>query len=221
MATGVSFGGGQARPMNVQQHGEENDAVLCHIASTNEFRRIAGFASRGFLNWAPRVHERYTDNLAALERADESLARPFPNAPWAAATFNFGPQTVCLPHLDSANLPWGWCAITALGRFNPDAGGHLVLWDYGLVIQCPPGSTILIPSAIVRHSNIPILEGEQRFSFTMYSAGGLFRWVSNGHRSELRAIRRARKADLARREEERSQRWQSGYALFKKYLAQI
>ncbi|KAJ3886728.1 hypothetical protein GG344DRAFT_69418 [Lentinula edodes] len=42
------------------------------------------------------------------------------------------------------------------------AGGHLVLWDLGLVIRFPPGSTILFPSSLITHSTIPIQEGETR-----------------------------------------------------------
>jgi hypothetical protein len=72
---------------------------------------------------------------------------------FATATFNFGPQTVTFPHLDFVNLPWGWCTITALGDFDPNKGGHLILWDLKLIICFPPGSTILIPSALIRHSN--------------------------------------------------------------------
>lgn len=39
-----------------------------------------------------------------------------------------------LPHLDSANLAFGWCAITTFGIFNPDWGGHLILWDLRVYI---------------------------------------------------------------------------------------
>ncbi|KAL0958332.1 hypothetical protein HGRIS_000477 [Hohenbuehelia grisea] len=197
MATGVSFGGGQTHPMNIQQHGEDNDQILRGVASTPEFRRISGFASRGFLNWAPKVHRRYEENMTTLEQADASLARPFETSPWAAATFNFGPKTVCLPHLDSANLPWGWCAITALGQFDPDKGGHLVLWDYGLVIRFPPGSTILVASAIRGRA---VQMGVQRPSLGASSNPA-----------------RARKTELAKREVDRGRRWMDGYALFKKY----
>lgn len=76
------------------------------------------------------------------------------------------------------------CAITALGDYDPKRGGHLVLWDLKLVIEFPPGSTILIPSACIRHSNVSIQEGETRYSFTQYAAGGLFRWVDHGFQSE-------------------------------------
>ncbi|KAJ7624191.1 hypothetical protein B0H17DRAFT_1151319 [Mycena rosella] len=51
---------------------------------------------------------------------------------------------------------WGWCSITALGDFDPNKGGHLILWDLRLAIRFPPGSTILIPSALLHHSNVAI-----------------------------------------------------------------
>ncbi|KAF8166468.1 hypothetical protein K438DRAFT_2066503 [Mycena galopus ATCC 62051] len=73
----------------------------------------------------------------------------FVGSVFAACTFNFGPHAICAPHLDFANLAWGWCAITALGNFNPNFGGHLIVWDLGLVIRFLPGSTILIPSTLI------------------------------------------------------------------------
>lgn len=106
----------------------------------------------------------------------------FTNSVWAAATFNFGPNTICFKHMDYSNLPFGWCSITSLGNFDPTLGGHLVLWDLHLVVEFPPGSTILLPSAAIAHSNVPInfSDGEQRYSFTQYTSGGIFRWVDQG-----------------------------------------
>src|SRR5882762_4619472 len=75
------------------------------------------------------------------------LKRNFRNSIFACATFNFGPYACSFDHTNPGNLPFGWCAITALGPFDPTQGGHLVLWDLQLVIEFPPGSTILIPSA--------------------------------------------------------------------------
>ncbi|KAJ6587294.1 hypothetical protein B0H10DRAFT_1961477 [Mycena sp. CBHHK59/15] len=39
-------------------------------------------------------------------------------------------------------------------------------------------------SPTVTHSNTPLQEGEEHFSFTQYAAGGLFRWVEYGHMKE-------------------------------------
>ncbi len=79
------------------------------------------------------------------------------------------------------NLAYGWCAIQALGNFDPKKGGHIVLWELRLVVEFPPGALILIPSATITHSNTPVAEGESRSSFTQYMPGGLFRWVDYGY----------------------------------------
>ncbi|KAF9015795.1 hypothetical protein BDZ89DRAFT_962460, partial [Hymenopellis radicata] len=83
-------------------------------------------------------------------------------------------------HTDQGNLAWSWCAITALGNYNPDKGGHLIVWDLGLIIRFPPGSTIMMPSALLTHSNVEIQQDEERMSVVHFSAGGLFRYVQNG-----------------------------------------
>lgn len=57
----------------------------------------------------------------------------------------------------------------------------MVLWDFGLVIDFPPASTILIPSALIVHSNTPVPDDKTRYSLVQYAAGGLFRWVEHGH----------------------------------------
>ncbi|KAF8868766.1 hypothetical protein BD779DRAFT_1387118, partial [Infundibulicybe gibba] len=52
--------------------------------------------------------------------------------------------------------------------------------DARLVIEFPAGSTILIPSGSMRHSNTTIGKAETRLSFTQFCAGSLFRWVEYG-----------------------------------------
>ncbi|KAJ7829017.1 hypothetical protein B0H14DRAFT_3465980 [Mycena olivaceomarginata] len=150
ISAGVSFGGGQQVPGNlslsmaIQRITRELFLLQC-------FLRIAGFANGLFRTWNPSVHALYQGTLDALISRNSGLIRNFPRhvSAFAAATFNLGPATVTLAHTDALNLAWGWCAITALGVFDPRRGGHLVLWDLCLIIQFPPGSTILIPSAIL------------------------------------------------------------------------
>lgn len=148
--------------------------------------------------------------MAALYEHDPSLIRPFPSSVYASGTYNFGPQTVCCAHCDQANLPNGMCSITPFGKYNPKTGGHLVLWDLKLVIEFPPGSTILIPSAVLTHSNTAILPDETRYSFTQYSAGGLFRWVENSFMTDddRRALRTKEEQRL--RDEKNATRWIDG-----------
>ncbi len=126
-----------------------------------------------FATWAPKTFGYYAHHLHDLLLHDTSLVLNWVNSIFAAATFNFGPRTLCFWHTDSRNLPFGWCAITALGQFDVHWGGHLVLWDLKLVIDFLQGSTILILSAILRHSNIFISKGERHYSFTQYTVGGV------------------------------------------------
>ncbi len=106
---------------------------------TPSFKRIAGYSSKALLSWAPKLHEFYRKELDDLLKSNPDLRRNFSNSVWAATAFNFGPRTCSLRHRDFANLPFGWCSITSLGDFDPTKGGHLVLWELGLIIEFPPG----------------------------------------------------------------------------------
>ncbi|KAJ7683921.1 hypothetical protein B0H14DRAFT_3534871 [Mycena olivaceomarginata] len=81
--------------------------------------RIAHFANVLFAIWAPVLFAFYTAQMALLRHWKPSLRPNFVGSIFAACTFNFGPRAICAAHLDFANLAWGWCAITALGNFDP------------------------------------------------------------------------------------------------------
>ena len=135
---------------------------------------LASYAPRAYAYMKPRLQ-------AVFERL--GFALNFANSVYPAMTMNFGPSTVCHPHLDVANDPCNWCHITALGRFDPKKGGHLILFDLKIAIEFPPGASILIPSALLRHGNVPIQPGETRLSFTQYCAGSLLQWADCGFRT--------------------------------------
>jgi hypothetical protein len=176
-------------------------------------QRIAGLASAAFATWMPKLYGYYQQKMGELYKKYPQLERTFGNSIWSASSFNFGPKTVCFDHIDFKNLAFGICSITALGNFNAKLGGHLILWDLKKVIEFPAGTTALIPSAVLRHSNTSIQEAETRMSFTQYTAGGLFRWVDYGFQSvrDLLFTDKERKADL---EAEGPARWRLGLGLF-------
>ncbi|KAL1736714.1 hypothetical protein EV714DRAFT_279250 [Schizophyllum commune] len=212
-AHGVSFGGGQLAPANLK-HNKAMTKVFLYLIGLAPIIRIALFASAAFACWAPLLYAYYAEHMAALFKSDKTLVRNFVKSVWACITINFGPQTVTYKHKDFGNLPFGWCAITALGDYDPDRGGHLVLWECKLVVRFPPGSTVLIPSAIIHHSNTQLQPGEERFSMTQYTAGALFRWVDHDckldaeYYGSLSAEERVRAADANAR------RWKEGVHLW-------
>ncbi|KAF9472584.1 hypothetical protein BDN70DRAFT_762895, partial [Pholiota conissans] len=183
LACGVSYGGGQKLPGNLVL-GRKQAIADALLADTN-IRRIAGFQSSCFSFYFPKVYQHYWTHLGLLYGRLPTLRANFPNISiYPACTFNLGPTTATHDHNDSANVASGICAITALGNFDHKLGGHLILFDLGLVITFPAGSTVLIPSALFRHGNTPIVgDGAIRMSFTQYCSGGLFRWVQYGFRT--------------------------------------
>jgi len=131
--------------------------------------------------YAPRLSTFTKTILNLFETDNPSVQRHFKDHPMASTTFNFGPRTCTLPHKDLKNLSWGWCSVTSMGTYNPKEGGHLVLWDLKLAVEFPPYSTILIPSAILMHSNTSIGERETRLTITQYSSSGLYAWSAYGN----------------------------------------
>ena len=174
LAAGVSFGGGQVILGNLV-HNRANRKVLRKLLCHPSFICISNFANGAFATWFLKMYDYYHETLGALYAWNEGLDRLFPNTVWAAMSFNFGPETWCYRHTDWGNLAFGVCIITSAGKFDSTLGGHLILWECSLVIEFPPGASIIIPSAGISHSNLPIQPHETRYSFTQYAAGALFR----------------------------------------------
>jgi len=176
----------------------ENEKIVEGLLEEEGMRRIAGFAKRKSFTgmnqttvkltlssgsmqvFAPELCKFLMETLEEVKRSKPSLRYPYRNNPFAAVTFNIGPAACTIPHKDVMNLSWGWCAVTSLGCYDPKKGGHLVLWDLKLAVEFPPFSTIMLPSAILKHSNTSIGPAERRSSVTQYNASGLFCWVAHG-----------------------------------------
>ncbi|KAI9429108.1 hypothetical protein H4582DRAFT_2090056 [Lactarius indigo] len=176
-------------------HQGDNEAVLERLMEVPSIQRICSFGSSAFQIYGARNFGYMVATLEELRASrdlcqDEGLRlrRPY----------------------DSK----GWCSITPLGSFNPKEGGHIILWDFGLVIEFPPGSTVLIPSALITHSNTPLQAGETRFCLIQYAAGGLFRWVENGFQTQgdrlANASEEQRRAFLAKQ----NTRWSNAVGMF-------
>ncbi|KIK52237.1 hypothetical protein GYMLUDRAFT_180331, partial [Collybiopsis luxurians FD-317 M1] len=121
-------------------------------------------------------------------------------------------------HQDAGNQSDGWCAMTSAGKFNPDEGGHLVFWDLGYIVRFPPGATILFPSALITHSNVPVRSGEMCYSIVQFSSGGLFQWRYNGWCSDKTWFAQATHEQKEKCEEERKTQWRDKLENFTKWL---
>ena len=89
-----------------------------------------------------------------------------------------------------------------------------MLWDLQLVIEFSHRSTILFPSAVLWHSNVTIQKGEERYSFTQYTAGGLFQWVDHGFQKEDNYYAGSSEDEKIEEEETMVRHWAMGLNLF-------
>jgi hypothetical protein len=177
-----------------------------------------------FSNYGSRCYdymEATVERVRAISNGPDgtpgSLRRPHDKqlGVFPCRTFNVEMQSVSLPHTDQGNLAQGWCSITPLGTFDHTSGGHLVLWDLGLIVQFPAGCTALIPSSIVCHSNVSIQPGELRHVIVQYSSGRLFRWVHNGLMTDKAWLELATPEERDQRKYvEQKRRWREAVDMF-------
>lgn len=85
-----------------------------------------------------------------------------------------------------------------------------------MVIEFPPGSTILIPSTSLHHSNTAIQTGEKRYSFMQYTAGRIFRWEEQGFQKSSEWYSSLSKEEKSAECRKGDECWVMGVGLFSK-----
>ncbi|KAK6964696.1 hypothetical protein R3P38DRAFT_3338496 [Favolaschia claudopus] len=225
---GISMGGGQTHPQNTA-HSARLHQLLTNLLALQSIQRIAGWTNSKsvgpypshyanpppvlFMAFAKQLHSFYEKELRSVCEHDPRTTRNFPArlSVFSMVTINFGPATVTFRTLTTATSPGG------------DLGGHLVLWDLKLIIRFPPGSTILIPSAILRHSNTKIQANETRFSFTQFTPAGLFRWVYNKFRTDadVNKSETTTPAEHEQRKKDRARRWDEGVKMYTRWQGPV
>ncbi|KAJ3499198.1 hypothetical protein NMY22_g19534 [Coprinellus aureogranulatus] len=208
---GILWGGGPQKPYNLLNRSHAD--ALAKLFRDLNINRLATFQSSSLAFFAPRLYQYQHQHIQSLLKHDPTLVPNFRRSAFSACAFNFGPQVVTFPHTDCMNLAFGWCAVTALGDFDYRKGGHLALVEAQMVIEFPPGTTILLPSATVTHANTPVQPGETRLSFTQYVSGALFRYVDNGFRTKA-TFEKEDPEGYAAMMEENAARWKMGLGLW-------
>ncbi|TFK60139.1 hypothetical protein BDN72DRAFT_779789, partial [Pluteus cervinus] len=176
---GVSHGGGREEPGNFY-HPPKRAEILKPLLDDPAVGRLAGFQSSALSYYAPKLYANLCRHMVALHQKKQQLRKNFRNSIFSGATFNLGPKTESFEHTDANNVAYGLCALTSLGAFDPDKGGHLILYDLKLFVRFPRGATILLLSSVLRHGNTPIASNETRMSLSQYCAGGIFQWLRYG-----------------------------------------
>ncbi|KAG6809957.1 hypothetical protein H0H92_013922 [Tricholoma furcatifolium] len=214
LSSGYSHGGGRKHPANLNRPCNPNFKLVEDMVAAPAFRRLAGFVDGRFKTWAPKLHAAYAENMAALRAWNPDLCQNWDKSVYTAWVCNLGPQTVCYRHKDAANLPYGLRAITSFGSYDFRRGGHLILWELGIAVECPPWRTAYIPSSPIEHSSTSISPSETRYSTTQYTAGTLFRFADHGMLGAAEFAAKATKEELEAAALRDASRWQLGLSLF-------
>ncbi|KAF8803054.1 hypothetical protein BYT27DRAFT_7110783, partial [Phlegmacium glaucopus] len=209
---GLSYGNGHTKPTRPKLG--RFDGLARALLDDEDIQRLAAYQDSTFALWHPKGYLYYKTNLDKLWEAHPDLDEPlFPRSIMPTVAFNMGRQVATKKHVDSQNCPFGWCTVTALGDFDATKGGHIVLWELGVVLEFPAGACVCLPSAIITHSNIPTAEGETRMSFTQYCSGDIFRYVENRFKTDV-DLRREDPAIFESRVNARKIRLQQGFDMF-------
>ncbi|KAJ3871267.1 hypothetical protein F5051DRAFT_446413 [Lentinula edodes] len=137
LARGISFGKGQPEPMRLS---DEHQPLMEELLQMPCFRQVAGHQSAALATWSLKSYLEHQCINRELKEKLPHLQRNFDNN-----------------SMNDVRIP---CAITSGGKYNYKLGGHLILWDLKVVIEFPPGATILLSLALLRHSNQPVAPGE-------------------------------------------------------------
>ncbi|KAJ3934381.1 MAG: hypothetical protein NXY57DRAFT_890251 [Lentinula lateritia] len=206
---GYSHGQGQLHPMNFAIS-KQNAPILQALTDAPEVERIARFIDHGVEVYFPKIHRLLTNLTEVLMGMGElHLKRPFKRCCYAASQLNFTRASTD-PHLDFMNAFFLCCGIWNGGRFNYKAGGQLIMWSLGIVVEFPPGAGILVPSASVTHANIPIGPEEWRHSITFFTAAGILRWYCNGFMNDNEFLTRASDSQKKSWAQYRTDLWKFG-----------
>ena len=133
-----------------------------------------------FMRFFPKLYDHYDCTLEDVCAISPFCVPPYRDLPLASFTLNVGSKSVCFPHVDSTNSVLGTCLVSPAGTYDHTRGGHLIIHDWKAVIELPPGSIILFPSAIVTHENVGIQHHEERRAITGFTSASFFQWVNNG-----------------------------------------
>ncbi|KAJ3552345.1 hypothetical protein NP233_g12904 [Leucocoprinus birnbaumii] len=208
--TGVTFAPGDSKAHNLRL--ERKEAALVENKEALEIERsIQKFVETSIDVFAPRLYGYIKDHMQRLQRHPDytGLRWNDPHGAMSGKTRNFPWCVATVPHRDVMNMAFAWCGVVAIGPYNAIYGGHFVIHNMKLAIQFPHGALILIPSAFLWHSNVPVRHEDHRASVTFYTSGGLYRFIDNCFMRES-DLAEAKPQEYAKRQEEKHLRRDMG-----------
>ncbi|KAJ3561190.1 hypothetical protein NP233_g10347 [Leucocoprinus birnbaumii] len=187
---GITFGPGDKKIHHLKLQKEEAclNEELRQLGLTEHIRKFVENSIDIYVKRLFLYYKKYMDQIRAHPEYGKLRAQPGQDDPpdplgpygiMPGETNSWGPNVTTEPHRDVMNLGFGWCGIVPLGPFDPTWSGLFIIHNLRLIIEFPPASCILIPSAYLWHSNIPIHPEDERASITFYTPNVLYQFIDN------------------------------------------
>ncbi|KAJ7608826.1 hypothetical protein DFH06DRAFT_1017486, partial [Mycena polygramma] len=193
-------------------HKLANLVELSLLLKDANIRDIAAFQNAIFESFSPKMFAYCENAMDLIFKHEPDLRREYPGA-FAGCEFNLG-DLGSAPRIHDRDLLHGWRALTALGKYDARYGGDLVLWDKGLIVRFPPGTTILFPAALMRYSFVGVRDGEAQYHFAQFCSGGLFRYILNGYVNDALYESNASRREMAQMDIARRRRLDASVKMF-------
>ncbi|EJD39887.1 hypothetical protein AURDEDRAFT_44055, partial [Auricularia subglabra TFB-10046 SS5] len=133
-----------------------------------------------FRFWFPKLFALYQELERELNAKYPDMHGAFPGFPMMSQTTNTGKKTRTPEHVDFKNALFGMCVIAVFGTFDHKKSGMLILRELKVLLPLAPGDIVFIPSALITHGNTDLAADDVRGSWTLFTAGGLFRYRDAG-----------------------------------------
>ncbi|KAJ7021133.1 hypothetical protein C8F04DRAFT_1141838 [Mycena alexandri] len=127
---------------------------------------------------------------------------------------NYKKQAIIVPP------PWRRQPLPGMARYHGSrlvrsrSRGTLDPLGFEACYTLSAGGPLFSYLPIVRHSNLPIRAQEKHFSFVQYTAGGLFRWICNGFKTDEAFENTGTREEKMERTKEAKTRWEKGVAMY-------
>ncbi|KAJ7024583.1 hypothetical protein C8F04DRAFT_1192255 [Mycena alexandri] len=160
-----------------------NALIFFELLSFFAMKKLVGYGNRLLQTFCPTAFNALWDEKVLFLENKPDLLYPTSSSVFSALTFELGGHhsrylAAGHPH---RRVPGGWNILTALGKYSPIHGGHIILWEFGFVCCLAPGATVLLPAGVVNYSFVRVRPHETRYLVIQWAGPGIPRWFRNGY----------------------------------------
>ncbi|KAK6969081.1 hypothetical protein R3P38DRAFT_3244084 [Favolaschia claudopus] len=177
----ITYGAPGNKPYLIE-HTPEIAATLTALFHSGAIQMVSKYHNHLYQRMAPHSYA-YALGMTQQLKARGIVTSPFTSSAFTSAAFNFGDAPSVPDTNDDAAIET-FEAITVVGKFDEDEGGHLELQDENKIIKLSAGTTVLLATGSKPYKFSAVGKTEHLFLFRQWCSAGVFRWLCKGGRTD-------------------------------------